>query len=395
MKAIILVLFTLTVLSFAINPTTILAPVLNLSNAKIIEGEYIVVFKPNVTEDVLQAHIQANVPAEDLLFTYTAALTGFAAKLDQSQLLVHRSSPYVDYIEPNQVMTAYACTTQSRATWGLGRVSESGSPKGTDTFRYDTTAGSGVRAYIIDTGIRITHTDFGGRALWGYNAVSGSTNTDLNGHGTHVASTTGGTTYGVAKRATLVAIKVLGDNGSGSNAGVIAGVEWAYKDANGRRSVANMSLGGGATTALDTAVNNGVAAGTTYVVAAGNDNANACNYSPARATGAITVGATSNGAGVNGNDIRASFSNYGTCVDIFGPGQDITAAWITNDSATRTISGTSMASPHVAGVVALQLSVTNRTPSAMKSYLNDQSNKNTISNPGTGSPNRMVYSPCS
>ncbi|GAB3853951.1 hypothetical protein GCM10029963_46150 [Micromonospora andamanensis] len=246
-----------------------------------------------------------------------------------------------------------------------------------------------MTSYVIDTGIRTTHSDFGGRATWGTNTVD-SNNTDCNGHGTHVAGTVGGSAYGVAKATRLVAVKVLNCSGSGTNAGVIAGIDWVTANAV-KPAVANMSLGGGASTSVDNAVINSINSGITYAVAAGNGNAlgqrqNACNYSPARAAAAITVGATQS------NDAAASFSNFGTCVDILAPGVSITSGWHTSDTATNTISGTSMASPHVAGVAALVLSANpSWTPQQVRDYLVNNSTPNVISNVGTGTPNQLLY----
>ena len=236
-----------------------------------------------------------------------------------------------------------------RATWGLDRIDQRSLPLN-NTYTYNAT-GAGVKAYIIDTGIRTTHTQFGGRAIDGFDAIdSALPAADCNGHGTHVAGTVGGTTYGVAKGVTLVAVRVLDCNGSGSTSGVIAGINWVTGNhAAGAPAVANMSLGGGASSALDKAVRNSIADGVTYALAAGNDNTNACNQSPARTAEALTVGSTTS------SDARSSFSNFGTCVDLFAPGSSITSAWNTNDTATNTISGTSMATPHVAGAAALYL----------------------------------------
>ena len=217
-----------------------------------------------------------------------------------------------------------------------------------NSYTYNQT-GQGVHAYIIDTGIRATHQEFGGRVTNGADFIGdGNGTNDCNGHGTHVAGTTGGTTYGVAKSVTIHAVRVLGCTGSGSTSGVIAGVDWVTAN-HASPAVANMSLGGGASTALDNAVTSSVNSGVSYAVAAGNSNANACNSSPARAAAAITVGATTS------SDARSSFSNFGTCLDIFAPGSSITSAWSTSNTATNTISGTSMASPHVAGAIALYL----------------------------------------
>jgi len=289
----------------------------------------------------------------------------------------------LEYIEQDQVV--YALGQQvNPPSWGLDRSDQRNLPLDS-RFNYYDSAGSGVTAYIADTGILVTHNDFGGRAVFGFKANAAWSNTDGNGHGTHVASTTAGTSYGLAKRASLVAVKVLGDNGSGSTSGVVAGVDWIADEGTANRDVANMSLGGGASVAMDDAVNNAVTAGIFFAVAAGNDNGNACNTSPARAANAFTVMATTS------TDARSSFSNYGTCTDIFAPGSNIVGAWIGSNTATNTISGTSMAAPHVCGAAALANGQSARTPTALKSYLVSQGTANVISNPGTGSPNVLLY----
>jgi subtilisin family serine protease len=212
-----------------------------------------------------------------------------------------------------------------------------------------------VKAYVIDTGIRFSHTQFGGRAVTGYDAIDGGSADDCNGHGTHVAGTIGGSTYGVAKSVQLVGVRVLNCSGSGSTSGVIAGVDWVTGNhAAGQAAVANMSLGGGASSALDSAVQRSINDGVSYAVAAGNGDflgrqQNACNYSPARVAAAMTISAT------DSSDRKASWANYGSCVDWFAPGVSITSAWHSSITATRTISGTSMATPHTAGVAALYL----------------------------------------
>lgn len=240
-----------------------------------------------------------------------------------------------------------AAGDQGGATWGLDRIDQRDLPLNSN-YHYDYD-GSGVTAFVIDTGVRNTHNEFGGRASSGYDFIDNDNDSsDCNGHGTHVAGTIGGSTYGVAKNVNIVGVRVLNCSGSGTNSGVISGINWVKNNAQGP-SVANMSLGGGASQALDDAVNAAVAAGISFVVAAGNDNSNACNYSPARAANAVTVGSTTS------TDSRSSFSNYGTCLDIYAPGSSITSAWYNSNSATNTISGTSMASPHVAGVAALYL----------------------------------------
>jgi subtilisin family serine protease len=307
-------------------------------------------------------------------------LAAYAADLSAAELDAVRSDPSVAFVAEDGVVTTQA--TQTGATWGLDRIDQRSRPMN-GSFTYNAT-GEGVRAYVIDTGINSSHAEFSGRLAPGYTAISDGRGTnDCNGHGTHVAGTVGGTTYGVAKRATLIPVRVLDCNGSGSNTGVVAGMNWVAGQGGG--AVANMSLGGGANTATDSAVARMTSAGVTTVVAAGNENQDACNVSPARAASAITVGATTN------TDARASFSNYGSCVDIFAPGQAITSAWIGSGSATNTISGTSMASPHVAGVAAQYLQLNpGASPATVTSALVGNATTNVVS--GTnGSPNRLLF----
>ncbi|MCZ2828340.1 S8 family peptidase [Modestobacter sp. VKM Ac-2986] len=282
---------------------------------------------------------------------YTAALTGFAVTLPTTVAARLSTLPGVASVELDQPVQLAA--TQSGATWGLDRVDQRALPL-SSSYSY-TATGAGVTAYVIDTGVRLDHTDLAGRAVSGYDAVDGGTADDCNGHGTHVAGTVGGARYGVAKGVRLVGVRVLDCAGSGTNAGVIAGIDWvtAHHQA-GAPAVANMSLGGGASTAVDAAVQRSIADGVTYAVAAGNGNSrgvpqDACGGSPSRVPAALTVGATDR------TDAPASFSNYGSCVDLFAPGVGITSDWYTSATATSTISGTSMATPHVAGVAALYL----------------------------------------
>ncbi|EFL42816.1 peptidase, S8A (subtilisin) subfamily [Streptomyces griseoflavus Tu4000] len=315
--------------------------------------------------------------------TFGSALNGYTAALSAAGARRLAADPAVASVEQNQRVSA-TDTTQSGAPWGLDRIDQTSLPL-SGTYTYPDSAGSGVTAYVIDTGVRITHQQISGRAAYGYDAVDGDTTaSDGNGHGTHVATTIAGSTYGVAKKAKIVAVRVLDNNGSGTTAGVIAGIDWVTANHSGP-SVANLSLGGGASTTLDTAVRNSIASGVTYAVAAGNSSANASSYSPARVTEALTVGATTS------TDARASYSNYGSVLDIFAPGSSITAGWHTSDTATSTISGTSMATPHVAGAAAVYLAGhTSATPAQVASALVNGATTGKVTGPGSGSPNRLL-----
>lgn len=367
----------------------------------IIKGKFIVVYNDNVKvrseealsfkEGVEQARVatqkvlkENQIAEEKLEHVYAYALNGFSATLTDEEYLKLKSDERVKYIEPDAVVKAF--NTQTNATWGIDRVDQRDLPLN-QTYTWDAT-GQGVRAYIIDTGIRYTHVDFGSRASFGFDAF-GSNGNDGNGHGTHVAGTVGGTTYGVAKNALLVAVRVLDNSGSGSTSGVIAGMDWVTAN-HIKPAVANMSLGGGASTATDEAVARMYDAGVPVIVAAGNGNMagreqDACNYSPARAPKAYTVGATTS------SDAKASYSNYGNCVNMFAPGSSITSAWYTSNTAINTISGTSMASPHVAGAAALFLQ-NNPTASAQQVYdaITTNSTKNKVTNSKTTS-NHLLY----
>ncbi|MGC0379611.1 S8 family peptidase [Streptomyces sp. SAI-229] len=315
--------------------------------------------------------------------TFGSALNGYTAVLSATEAGRLAADPAVASVEQNQRVSV-ADTTQSSAPWGLDRIDQASLPL-SGTYTHPDSAGSGVTAYVIDTGVRITHQQISGRAAYGYDAVDGDTTAaDGNGHGTHVATTIAGSTYGVAKKAKIVAVRVLDDNGSGTTAGVIAGIDWVTANHSGP-SVANLSLGGGASTTLDTAVRNSIASGVTYAVAAGNSGANASSYSPARVTEAITVGATTR------TDARASYSNYGSVLDVFAPGSSITAGWHTGDTATNTISGTSMATPHVAGAAAVHLAGhPSATPAQVASALVNGATTGKVTGPGSGSPNRLL-----
>lgn len=353
--------------------------------ARPIPGQYIVIFRSEAAsasglDGLLNrlGRIYNAAPAD----VWRHAVKGFLARMSPVEAAALANDPSVALVEEDGIISIHA--TQSGATWGLDRIDQAGPPLN-GTYTYNTT-GQGVTAYVIDTGIRTSHSQFGGRASEGYTAINdGWGARDCDGHGTHVAGTIGGSTHGVAKDVKLVSVRVLDCNGSGTTSGVIAGVNWVTANRQ-LPAVANMSLGGGASQALDTAVQNSIDAGVTYAVAAGNSNRNACNESPGRTAAALTVGATTS------SDARASYSNYGTCLDIFAPGSSITSASNAGDNATQVMSGTSMATPHVAGAAALYLSAfPGATPAQVASALTSDATLNKVGGAGTGSPNRLLY----
>ncbi|MBW6437755.1 S8 family peptidase [Actinoplanes hulinensis] len=355
--------------------------VLYANSAAAIDGSYVVVFKSGDADrpraDRLTKRYGGNVTR-----VFGSAVEGYTAKLSAAQAARLAADPAVASVEADQVVRIAG--TQTSAPWGLDRIDQRALPlNGTYTYG----ASSGVTVYVVDTGITITHQDFGGRASYGYDAVDGDNIAqDGNGHGTFVAGVAAGSTYGVAKSANVVGVRVLDNNGSGTTAGVIAGIDWVTANAAPGRSVANLSLGGGASSTLDAAVRRSITAGIPYTIAAGNSGVNASNTSPARVTEALTVGATSN------TDAKASWSNYGSVLDLFAPGVSITSAWRTSDTATYTGSGTSFAAPHVAGAVALYLAANPGAPvSTVNAAIVNNATTGVVTSRGTGSPNRLLY----
>jgi subtilisin family serine protease len=373
----------LTSLLLALAGTAFAQPV-RVADSHPIPGRYIVVYKDSVADPDADSDRKVRSFGGRKHHAFTRAIKGFAATLSDDAVRKLREDPEVDFIEQDQ--TVSVADVENQATWGLDRIDQADRPL--DTQYHYTQNGAGVYAFIIDTGLRATHTEFTGRTLPGYsNITDGNGTNDCDGHGTHVAGTVGGRTWGVAKAVTIIPVRVLDCNGSGTWSGVIAGIDWVTAQTSRRPAVANMSLGGGASSAVNAAVARAVAAGVTMVVAAGNDNKLACSYSPASEPTAITVGATSS------TDARASFSNYGTCVDVFAPGVSITSAWNTGDTATNTISGTSMATPHVTGVAALIAQANpGASPAAIANYMVANATPNRVSSAGTGSPNKLLYS---
>jgi subtilisin family serine protease len=342
---------------------------------RVIPGSYIVVLNENANPQAVAA-LAGATPSH----VYTSALNGFAARLNAGQLNALQRNPLVSYIEEDQEYSI--AVDQLNATWGLDRINQRNRPlDGKYSYGY---TGSPVYTYIIDTGIRTAHNEFEGRAANVYDAFGGN-GQDCNGHGTHVAGTVGGKVYGVAKKAWLRGLRVLNCSGSGTTSGIIAAVDWLRQN-HVKPAVANMSLGGGFSSSLNTAVNNLSNAGVFVAVAAGNDNRNSCDYSPASAANAYTVAASTS------SDAKASFSNFGSCVNIYAPGQSITSAWHSSNSATSTISGTSMASPHVAGVAAL---IKHRygdiSSASVRTHLNDAGTNNLISGNPSGTVNKLLY----
>ncbi|MCU4377017.1 S8 family peptidase [Acinetobacter haemolyticus] len=365
---------------------TFAAPTTPSSKHGPIKDQYIVTFNKAQTSSKDLAATLAKSHGGKVLHTYESVLKGFAISLPsnagQAFVEAMKKNPNVLSVEPDTVMSIHS-NVQNNAVWGLDRTDQKNLPLDSN-YSY-TQTGAGVTAYIVDTGILTSHQQFSGRVKSGYTAISdGKGTTDCNGHGTHVAGTVGGTTYGIAKDVTLVPIRVLGCDGAGTSSGVLAGLDWVVQ--NGKKpAVVNMSLSGGVSSSLDNAIVTLYDQGYTPVVAAGNSNTDACNSSPARASKAITV------AAIDNTDTRANFSNYGSCVDIFAPGTQITSAWYDSNTATKLSNGTSMATPHVAGVVAGMLQSTpTASPQTITTNLLKLATTNIVKDPA-GSPNRLLY----
>jgi subtilisin family serine protease len=354
------------------------------SKGKPVENQFIVVFKDGfVSRSNRQAKLEELATANNggVLRVYDSVLNGGSVKMTEAKARAMANHPHIAWVEQDGVIYS-TLAMQQNATWGLDRIDQGALPLDA-TYSYDFD-GAGVHAYIIDTGIRSSHSEFLGRVGSGYDFIDNDSDPeDCNGHGTHVSGTIGSDTYGVAKNVTLHGVRVLDCSGSGSTSGVIAGIDWVTAN-HITPAVANMSLGGGASSSVDSAINNSVAQGVVHVVAAGNSNADACNYSPARATGAITVGASTS------SDARSSFSNWGSCVDVFAPGSGIASTWHSSDTSVNTISGTSMASPHVAGVAALLLDA-GVSAADVPGRIKQIATQNMLTGVGTGSPNLLLH----
>ncbi|PPQ63335.1 hypothetical protein CVT24_006708 [Panaeolus cyanescens] len=381
--------FTAILLAVSLVAPTLASPTIALREVERYQGQttgkYIVNFKKGASRRNWANKLKVKSTDEwDIV-------NGFAADLDEATLNELRASKDVELIAEDGVMEAFA--TQTNAPWGLQRISQRARLSSTSTtaltytYNYDDSAGRGVDIYIVDTGIYTSHSDFGGRARWGA-SFNNLGNSDGHGHGTHCAGTAAGTRYGVAKGANLIAVKVLSDSGSGATSGIVSGLNWVLSQAraSGRPSVVSMSLGGSTATTLDNAVASLTSAGIHVVAAAGNSNTNAANTSPARAPSAITVGASTIG------DVRSSFSNYGAVVDVFAPGTGVTSAWIGSTSATNNISGTSMAAPHIAGLVAYLIGKDgNVSPAAMETKIKSLSTKSALTSIPSGTVNNLAF----
>jgi len=365
--------------------------------ARYIDGEYAVLLQPVAgrgLRDVAAEHeawLRQALDGASELYKFVEIGENFQAymgRFSDDLLAKIRARPEVELVDRNVVLELHA--TQYNPPWGLDRVDQTNLPLD-DRFNYPDSAGSGVDVYVVDTGVRITHEDFGGRAIWGVTIPRNTGDEDLNGHGTHVASTIAGSTYGLAKNATVIAVKIMKDSGIGTVFDITDGLAWVAQSHHNRttkKSVANMSLGSPirnpiidrSTTAL-------IAEGVHVVVAAGNSDKDACRASPSRVPEAITIGAS------DINDVRAYFSNWGPCVDVFAPGVNITAAWPTSDTAINTISGTSMASPHAAGLATILLGLQQYTPAELHTKVIESATYGVLSDVDETTRNALIYVP--
>ncbi|MGW1974038.1 S8 family serine peptidase [Streptomyces sp. NPDC001889] len=344
-----------------------------------VSGSYIVMLDEKADKREL-----AKEYGGELRRDYTSSINGFSATgLSETEAKRLAADPAVAKVVQNKKFSISATQTNP-PSWGLDRIDQTATA-GDRAYTYPDGGGAGVTAYVLDTGVRVTHRDFQGRASNGFDAIDNDTVAqDGNGHGTHVAGTIAGASHGVAKKARIVAVRVLDNRGSGTTEQVVAGIDWVTKNRKGP-SVANMSLGGGADVALDTAVRKAIASGVAFGVAAGNESSDASRVSPARVPEAITVASTTR------TDAQSSFSNFGRAVDLYAPGSDITSAWHTSDTGTRTISGTSMAAPHVVGVAALHLAARpGATPAQIARALTDGATPGKVSNSTPGTPNKLL-----
>ncbi|MES4902965.1 MULTISPECIES: S8 family peptidase [unclassified Streptomyces] len=354
-------------------------------SADAVKGSYVVLLKGGKS-------IKAQSTGKDLAEryggtlrrSYDSAVNGFSASgLTETEAKRLAADPAVAKVVQNHRFTIDA-TQDDPPSWGLDRIDQADT-EADKKYTYPDSAGEGVTAYVIDTGVRVSHKDFGGRATSGFDAIDNDEDADDgHGHGTHVAGTIAGADHGVAKKAKIVAVRVLDDQGSGTTEQVVAGIDWVTENHQGP-SVANMSLGGGVDDALDAAVQKAIDSGVTFGVAAGNESTDASQGSPARVKDAITVASSTDA------DEQSDFSNYGDVVDIYAPGSDITSDWNTGDDATNTISGTSMATPHVVGAAAVYLAGhQDATPADVAKALTEGATPDKISNPGAGTPNKLL-----
>ena len=373
-------------LAFALLSAALFALIPARADAAAASSDYIVLYESGagLSKKIASEEARGN----DVQEVFRSAAKGYVASLDSADVARLRAQDGVLLVEKDKPVEALSAGPRSglAASWGLDRIDQRTLPL--NSLISTDQNGFGVTAYIIDTGIRADHAQFGGRVTAGFDAIGDGQNTnDCNGHGTHVAGTVGGSTYGVAPEVSLVAVRVLSCSGSGSTSGVIAGINWATANhVAGVPAVANMSLGGGFSSALNTATQNAISDGITFAVAAGNSNADACSSSPASTPNALTVGSTAS------NDARSSFSNWGTCLDVFAPGSAIASAWNTSPTATNTISGTSMAAPHVAGAAALRLSANpSSTPAQVGATIAAAATTGVVTDPHSGSPDRLLF----